>query len=266
MQMIVMNLLFNGSEPAALQTISPWLDMRLGPLDEIISRLEEQRHRRFIKTHLPLDGLPFFPEVKYVVVGRDVRDVCMSLWNHYRNYKPEFYGRLNETPGRVGAPMPLCPDDVHAFWRGWITRGWFEWESEGFPFWSNMHHMQTWWDSRHLPNVLFVHFNDLLEDLNGEILRVAHFLDIEVSEATMHSTANAASFTTMKANAEQIFPNAANVWEGGAQTFFHSGTTGRWREALTPADLELYRDAVDRVLSPDCASWLERGRLSPAGS
>jgi aryl sulfotransferase len=124
--------------------------------------------------------------------------------------------------------------------------------------------MQTWWDYRHLLNILFVHFNDLLEDLNSEILRVAHFLDIEVSKTTLESTENAASFPTMKANADQIFPNAARTWVGGAQTFFHSGTSGRWREALTVADLQLYKDAVNRVLSLDCASWLERGRLSRA--
>jgi aryl sulfotransferase len=30
--------------------------------------LEAQEHRRFIKTHLPLDGLPYFPQVKYIRV------------------------------------------------------------------------------------------------------------------------------------------------------------------------------------------------------
>ena len=57
MQMIVMSLLFDGSQSVQLQAMSPWLDMRLGPLHDVMSRLEGQRHRRFIKTHLPLDGL-----------------------------------------------------------------------------------------------------------------------------------------------------------------------------------------------------------------
>ena len=48
-----------------------------------MARLEAQAHRRFIKSHLPLDALPYFPQVRYIVVVRDPRDVFMSFWNHY---------------------------------------------------------------------------------------------------------------------------------------------------------------------------------------
>ena len=157
MQMIVLKLLHGGQEGTSLGKISPWIDSRLSPLDEVLSIVDAQQHRRFVKTHLPLDGLRYFPRAKYIVGGRDARDVFMSLWNHYRNYTPGFYRRLNEAPGRVGDPLPHCPDDVRQFWHSWMTRGWFEWESEGYPFWSNMHHVQSWWDFRHLPNILLVH-------------------------------------------------------------------------------------------------------------
>ena len=53
-------------------------------------------------------------------------------------------------------------------WRQWISRGGFAWEQDGWPFWSHLHHAQSWWDWRHLPNVLLVHFNDLLADLPGD--------------------------------------------------------------------------------------------------
>ncbi|MEM7531160.1 MAG: sulfotransferase domain-containing protein [Chloroflexota bacterium] len=90
--------------------------------------LEAQTHRRFIKTHVPLDGLPFYPQVKYLVVGRDARDVFMSLWNHYANYREGFYKKINDAPDLVGEPCPRCPEDVHVFWQSWISQGWFEWE------------------------------------------------------------------------------------------------------------------------------------------
>ncbi|QTA86300.1 sulfotransferase domain-containing protein [Desulfonema magnum] len=38
-----------------------------------------------------------------------------------------------------------------------------------FPFWSCLHSIQFWWNFRHLPNILFVHFNDLLKKLENEI-------------------------------------------------------------------------------------------------
>src|SRR5689334_16336013 len=83
-QTIVTNLIFpDGDMPASVGDISPWLDLRVAPLQEVIATLEAQTHRRCIKTHLPLDGLPFFDNVQYLVVGRDPRDVFMSLVNHY---------------------------------------------------------------------------------------------------------------------------------------------------------------------------------------
>lgn len=262
MQMIVHGLIFGDGEARPLNEVSPWLGMRLRPIDDIIARLEAQQHRRFIKSHLPLDGLPYFPQARYIVVGRDSRDVFMSLWNHYRNYTPDMYKRLNETPGRVGPPFPICPQDIRQFWQRWITSGWFRWESEGYPFWSNLRHTQSWWDYRHLPNVLFVHFNDLLNDLEGEIRRVAEFLEIEASEEALPSIVNAATFSTMKQNSEKIWTSGQNMFKGGSQTFIHMGTNGRWREVLTREDLELHAAAVARVLTPDCARWLEQGRLA----
>jgi aryl sulfotransferase len=162
----------------------------------------------------------------------------------------------------VGDPLPACPESIRDFWRNWITQGWFEWESEGYPYWSNMRHIQTWWNYRHLPNILMVHYNDLLRDLPGEIRRIADYLAIDVSQEMLAAIAHQVTFSSMKQNAEQILTNAPNVWKGGAQTFFNKGTNGRWREVLTDMDIELYYAAVARELIPDCAHWLENCRLS----
>jgi aryl sulfotransferase len=50
-------------------------------------------------------------------------------------------------------------------------------------------------------------------------------------------------------------------FRGGFKTFFFKGSNGRWRDLLTADDLTLYEEAKKRVLSPDCAEWLERGSL-----
>jgi aryl sulfotransferase len=209
---------------------------------------------------LPLDGLRFFPEVKYIVVGRDARDVFMSLWNHYNIYSADTYRHVNDTSNRVGAAFPECPQDIHIFWRQWMTQGWFEWETEGYPFWSNLHHVQSWWDFHHLPNILFVHYNDLLDNLEDEIRRIAAYLEIDVPETTLQQIVDAVTFSTMKKNAEDIIPHIS--FQGGAKNFIHKGTNGRWMDVLTADDLQLYAAAVARELTPDCAYWLENGRLS----
>src|SRR4051812_44551059 len=85
-QMLCALLVFDGPDfPAPLSQISPWLDQSLRPLDEVYARYEAQRHRRFIKTHTPLDGVPMPDDVTYVVVGRDPRDVMISMEHHWAN-------------------------------------------------------------------------------------------------------------------------------------------------------------------------------------
>ena len=258
-QTIVGHLIFWGEMPEVLLAASPWIDMRIRPLDEIREAIAEQTHRRFLKTHLPLDGLSFRDDVQYIVVGRDGRDVFMSLWNHYRNQTDTINTLLNEVPGRVGDPFPPCPDDIRELFQGWVSRGWFEWESDGYPYWSHLHHMKTWWEWRHLPNILFVHYADMLADLEGEVRRIANFLGIEHEEGAWAEIADACRFDNVKKNTDRITGDMSLGFKGGAQTFIHKGTNGRWKDVLTAGDLAKYQSAVERVLPPDCAQWLENG-------
>ena len=104
MQGICAALVFQAPElPAAQDDLSPWLDARFAPAEETLALLEGLTHRRYIKTHLPLDGLPFSDRIKYIFVGRDGLDVFMSLWHHWNNMRPESIDEINATPGRVMA-------------------------------------------------------------------------------------------------------------------------------------------------------------------
>ena len=261
MQHIIHSLLYPENRDPFPSGISPWLDIRVPNLDELIDNLEAQTHRRFIKTHLPLDGLTFYENVKYIVVSRDVRDVFMSLWNHYSSYAPRAYDSFNNTPGRMGEPQPHCPDDISDFWKMWISRGWFEWETEGYPFWSNMRHVQTWWNYKDLPNILFVHYNNLKQDTESEIRRIAEYLEIEIPKGSMQNILTRVSLDTMRQNAidKERDDDEEPFMKGGARSFFYKGTNNRWRNVLTAEDLLLYEEAVARELSADCHQWLERG-------
>src|SRR5215469_10337387 len=81
MQMICALLVFGTPDlPEPLGRISPWLDWLVTPLDEVTTRLEAQTHRRIIKTHTPLDGIPLDPAATYIVVGRHPLDMAVSLY------------------------------------------------------------------------------------------------------------------------------------------------------------------------------------------
>jgi len=258
-QTIVANLLYqDGNLPAPVTTLSPWLDMTMAPAGEAVAQLEAQTDRRFIKTHLPLDGLPYFETARYIVVGRDLRDVFMSIWNHHSKHTAKVQQGHFERARALGREFPEF-DDLHAMFRVWISQGGFAWESSGHPYWSHLHHTQTWWDFRHLPNILLVHFADLLEDTEREIRRIAAHIDVEIDEGLLPGILGRVSFGSMKKNFAQIVPDAAEIWKGGGRTFMNKGTNGRWRSVLTEEELEQCRTAVERELAPDAAEWLEYG-------
>ena len=263
-QNIVANLLFQDGElPGPGMTLSPWLDMRHRPLEPLLAHIEAQTHRRFIKTHLALDGLPFYEQVRYVVVGRDPRDVFMSLLNHHNGYTDEAKAGFTAMAKKVGVPFPIDIGTPREAWKGWMTRGSFEWETDGFPYWSHLHHFQTWWDYRHLPNIFFVHFNHLLATPEAEIRRLADFLDIEINEARLPGILDRISFGTMKRDFnEKINPRSPGMFKGGGETFMFKGTNGRWSDVLTDEDLALYEAAKARAMTPEAAQWLESGDLA----
>jgi aryl sulfotransferase len=147
-----------------------------------------------------------------------------------------------------------------------VTRGWFEWEPEGWPYWSSAHHAQTWFDYRHLPNTLFVHYGDMLADPTTEIARIARFIGLEPSAEELARVVEATAFETMKQKATDVVGAAAGMWEGGAQRFINKGTNGRWREELSQAELAQYDALIERALSPGCAQWLEQGRSALTGA
>ena len=78
MQQIVGQLLFRGEADLSVAEMSPWLDLRVPPKDVKLPLVEAQTHRRFLKTHLPVDALRFSPRAKYLYIGRDGRDVVWS--------------------------------------------------------------------------------------------------------------------------------------------------------------------------------------------
>src|SRR5687767_15368543 len=71
MQMICALLIFQSPKiDRPLANISPWVDMQIRPREEVFALLEAQQHRRCIKSHTPLDGLPSNPELTYIGVAR----------------------------------------------------------------------------------------------------------------------------------------------------------------------------------------------------
>ena len=96
-QNVVRHLVLRDSnEMLPLGLYSPTLELRLQSIEHVIDALEGQKHRRCVKTHLPVNGIPYFGEAKYIVVGRDPRESFMSLWDYYRDLTDDFLILINE--------------------------------------------------------------------------------------------------------------------------------------------------------------------------
>jgi len=252
MQQIVSQLIFKGEEGLNVAEMSPWLDLRLPPAEVKLEALEAQAHRRFIKTHLPVDAFVFNPEVKHIYIGRDGRDVMWSMHNHQVNMTAEMMEALNSAPNLVGPPLAAPPEDPREFFLEWL-------DDRGFPVWSLWENVRTWWEIRDLPNVMFVHFNDLKADMEGEIRRIAKFLDIAVADEAWPAIIEHCSFDYMKSHADEVVPLGGEPWKGGAKTFINKGSNGRWREQLTADDCARYEARALEKFGPECDAWLKNG-------
>jgi hypothetical protein len=105
MQMICALLIFQTPDlPDPLWRLSPWLDSQTMPLDFMYHQLDEQRNRRFIKTHTPLDGIPSHSEVTYIVTARDPLDTFVSLRRHNEIIGPPPDVVSGPPPGLAGPP------------------------------------------------------------------------------------------------------------------------------------------------------------------
>jgi aryl sulfotransferase len=255
MQQIVAQLLFDGDPGLEVAEMSPWLDLRVPPKEVKLPIVEAQTHRRFLKTHLPVDALRFSQDAKYIYIGRDGRDVVWSLYNHHRHANQAWYDALNHTPGRVGPPIDRPPDNVRQYWTDWFER-------DGFPFWSFWENIQSWWQIRNLPNIMLVHFESLKRDMPGKILEIAAFLEIPISESTWPSILEHCSFEWMKKNATKSVPLGGAFWDGGAQVFVNQGINGRWKETLSPQESDAYESLAKTKLGAECARWLASGEYA----
>ena len=259
MQMICALLVFQSADlPGTLSELSPWIEIRSEPVEAVHARLAAQRHRRFIKTHTPLDGLPWLPQATYLCVFRDPRDVFMSMLNHLKIGNPYSTAQFKQEAREAAVEKPPLPEDPNELFRMWLTKGTFPGETDGAPFWSLFRYAATFWAHRHQPNIHFFHYGDMKADLDSAMRRVAEVLQISIDEAKWPALVAAAGFESMKQNADRTAPEANFLmWKDNSQ-FFNKGSSGQWQGVLSAESLALL-DQVTAKYPADLIRWLFEG-------
>jgi aryl sulfotransferase len=273
-QEIVKQLLFKDAgvpdlpEDMGLTELSPWVDLRVPPPAVLAQALDSMRSRRFLKSHLPLDGLRFDPNARYVMLTRDVRDVAYSWHNHWEK-AVNFWPMLNALPGRIGPPVPMPG--------GMTPRETFRSmaaidDERRLGLWSYYHHLATWWQYRHLPNVLLLHYANLKRDPAREISKLASFLGVALTEAELARIVAATDFKKMKEDSTKILGKQMDALfdagDGvpGSKHFINKGINGRWVGELSDQEIEQYLAIARERLGDAAAKWLTDGEMDARGA
>jgi aryl sulfotransferase len=262
MQTMVGMLTFGCVElPEPIGHISPWVDMATRPDDEVLSHLASQQHRRILKTHTPLDGLPWHETVTYIAVLRHPLDVAMSMRDHGRivdrlqmrslieEHDPELMETWQST---------LPPEDDLDFLRWWIDHQSDTWEIGAGNLAEFVRQSRTYWAVRDRPNVELFHYDDLWNDLEAQMLRLGEALGVAIAEDDWPRFVEAARLDSMRTRAASLVPETdLQIWPDPAR-FFGSGGRRAWVELLTAEDLRLYRSRLIDLAGADLAEWISR--------
>ncbi len=253
--------------PQPLSIISPWLDMQSRARRDVVADLEAQQHRRFIKTHTPLDGLPLDPTVTYICVARDPRDVALSMDNHTDNLDVGAFMDARAVAAAIDGieleSMPPPPsrsaDRRERFWQ-WVDNDTPP-PVSGSSLLRTLSHLKTFLEAPTDIDVILLHFDDLRSDLEGQMRGMAQRLNVTVRDSRWPELVRAATFDEMRARADQLAPNAHRGAWRDSERFFNRGTSQQWRSLLDDHDMDRYRQRVNAIGSVEVIEWAHRPPL-----
>ena len=242
----------DGDPPGTLSELSPWVDSRRTPIADLQDHLASQTHRRFIKTHSPGDTTPFSPAASYLTVHRDPADALVSWGNHRAKMRAPVMESFNEMAAVDGLdPLPLrFEGDYDVLLDEWTA------------YCSPARHLAGWWHRRHEPNVLMLHYADLSTDLGFDMRRIAAFTGIDVPDAAWPEVVERCRIDAMRETARTSW-DLERGFEGGADSFFNKGGSGRGAQTLSDAQLARVRSHCDQLLPPEAVTWLYEGGPVP---
>jgi aryl sulfotransferase len=140
-----------------ISRVVPWLETAAGLGLDL--NAPQKAHPRLFKSHLDAERIP--PGGRYINACRDPKDALYSMYKFMEGWFIE--------PGAVSL------DD---FARGtFIAAG--SPGSSGGNYWT---HLRSWWIRRNDPDVLFLAYEHMKDDLEGTVRKVAGFMDIALDD------------------------------------------------------------------------------------
>ncbi|XP_057376853.1 sulfotransferase 1A3-like isoform X1 [Daphnia carinata] len=168
---------------------------------------------RIIKSHLPFYLLPpkLLDTCKVVYVARNPKDVIVSNYHHFKLFKfHDYKGTMEQFA---------------------------EYSMNGLIYYSPYFpHVLEAWNLRHHPNVLFLFYEEMKQNLRAVVERVAAHLNKTINEEQMIRVLDHLSFKRLAEGeaAESAKAKAMGVINEDAGTFFRKGKAGDWKNHYSP--------------------------------
>lgn len=168
MQMILYQLLTDGSMAIPhIRTFSPFFEIDMIAAAKKFDALPSPR---VFKTHLSLKRV-YHPAARFIYVARDGMDVAYSYYHHFCAYN--------------GTNEPFETFFERFLKQGIAGQHWFRHVAGAHGF-------------RDRPNVLLLRFEDLLDDLEGQIGKIRSFCGLEIGAGEMPRILQRCGFAFMK--------------------------------------------------------------------
>ncbi|NWY05702.1 ST1B1 Sulfotransferase, partial [Nothoprocta ornata] len=194
-------------------------------------QLAEMPSPRIIKTHIPAHILPrtfWDNRCKMVYVARNAKDVAVSFY-HF-----DLMNNLHPHPG-------TWAEYLEKFMAGKVAYGsWYD-------------HVKGYWDRRKEHPILYLFYEDMKEDPRREIVKVAQFLQQELSPAVLDAIARHTSFETMRDNPSTNYSMIpAGLMDHDVSPFMRKGIAGDWKNHFTVAQSEQFdKDYAQKMAGTD---------------
>ena len=177
-----------------MYALSPWIESRSSVSMERAPRVGERGHR-IIKTHFAVDLCPYGEAARYIYVTRHPVACFASCVDFVRMLSGPLAPPLSELVDW------FCSDEM--WWSSWPehVKGWWQWQADR-------------------PNVLFLHYEEMLEDLAGAVDRVAEFLEVDLLPDERAEVIRKSGYGYMKEH-EEVFEMACDRGDYGQRSAVH---------------------------------------------
>jgi hypothetical protein len=203
MQMLLYQLTTDGNmDFGHIYDVSPWCRYSAYMKKEMSSTGK----RRIIKSHDEYEMLRDIKKGKFIFVMRDFLDVIPSFHQHIKNY---------DNPAVT----------LDSLWNRKLE-DWFRYNTKWIA------------NPAGLP-ILYINYEDLVQDKPGAIQRIATFAGIPVDEVIMERTLERTTIEFMKAHKEKFGeqPESWKVYDN----FIRNGKVGEGKAIFTSKQLEQYK-------------------------